>query len=404
MLLPALCTDARFLTGAALATALLDSRQRSLAWVQDLSAAQWLMPCQPGVNPIAWELAHIAWFAEFWILRGPHTLDAQGLTQAALPARHAGPDAHLNSACLAHAQRWQITWPARDQVFGMLAGQLEACLAALKGISSDAACSPQASYFYRLALFHEDMHAEAFCWLRAALGYPAPVGVVLPKVPKRQCLSLPAAAFCLGQDSATTGFVFDNECPPKPVTLRAFEIDSAPVSTGDFLEFVSAGGYQNTGFWPGQAGQWRAQSAQAHPAHWRCTPQGDWQMRWFDQWLALPADAPVLHVNAYEAQAYCLWAGRRLPTAAEWEYAACSHNGFGWGRSVWEWTADDFVAYPGFSPGPYREYSQPWFGNHRELRGGSFATHARLHHPRYRNFFEPQRTDVFAGFRTVALG
>jgi len=238
MPLSALCTDARFLTGAALATALLDSRQRTLAWVQDLSAAQWLPPCQPGVNPIAWELAHIAWFAEFWILRGPHTCDAQGFTQAALPARHARPDAQLNSACLAHAQRWQITWPARDQVFGMLAGQLEACLAALKGIASDAACSPQASYFYRLALFHEDMHAEAFCWLRATLGYPAPVGVVLPKVPKRQCLSLPAAAFCLGQDSASTGFVFDNECPPKPVTLRAFEIDSAPVSVGDFLEFV----------------------------------------------------------------------------------------------------------------------------------------------------------------------
>jgi EgtB-related family protein len=77
--------------------------------------------------------------------------------------------------------------------------------------------------------------------------------------------------------------------------------------------------------------------------------------------------------------------------------------GFHWGRSVWEWTADAFLPYPGFTPGPYRDYSQPWFGNHRELRGGAFATETRMHNPRYRNFFMPHRSDIFAGFRTVAL-
>ncbi|HEX2010087.1 MAG TPA: SUMF1/EgtB/PvdO family nonheme iron enzyme, partial [Roseateles sp.] len=107
----------------------------------------------------------------------------------------------------------------------------------------------------------------------------------------------------------------------------------------------------------------------------------------------------------YEAEAYCAWAGRRLPSAAQWEHAACSRADaadFGWGRSVWEWTAQAFQPYEGFAPGPYRDYSQPWFGSHRELRGGAFASHERLHHPRYRNFFMPQRADVFAGFRTVA--
>lgn len=398
-----LCADARALQGDALAMALQESRQRTLALVQDLTAKQWLMPHQPGVNPVAWELAHIAWFAEFWILRGPHGSDAQGFAQAAQPARFAAPDAHLNSAILAHARRWQIPLPSRDAVLAMLSGQLEACLAALKGVSSNTAAASQAHYFYRLALFHEDMHAEAFCWLRAALGYPTPAGLVVPAVAARTPLTLPTAEFCLGQTAASAGFAFDNECPPKPVTVQAFEIDSAPVSANDFLKFVNAGGYQNAAFWAAEAGQWRARSAPAHPARWRCTPQGDWQMRWFDRWLTLPVEAPVMHINAYEAQAYCLWAGRRLPRAAEWEYAACTHDGFGWGRSVWEWTADDFAAYPGFVPGPYREYSQPWFGSHRELRGGAFATHARMHHPRYRNFFEPQRTDVFAGFRTVAL-
>ena len=108
-------------------------------------------------------------------------------------------------------------------------------------------------------------------------------------------------------------------------------------------------------------------------------------------------------LNAYEAEAYCLWARRRLPTAVEWEHAAVSDKNFTWGHSVWEWTASAFTPYPGFQPGPYREYSQPWFGDHRELRGGAFATHARMHHPRYRNFFQPQRSDIFAGFRTAAL-
>ena len=107
----------------------------------------------------------------------------------------------------------------------------------------------------------------------------------------------------------------------------------------------------------------------------------------------------MIHVNAFEAEAWCAWSKRRLPTAAEWERAAPHLQ---WGHSVWEWTASAFEPYPGFKPGPYREYSAPWFGDHRELRGGSFATHARMHDPRYRNFFQPQRSDVFAGFRSVA--
>ena len=108
----------------------------------------------------------------------------------------------------------------------------------------------------------------------------------------------------------------------------------------------------------------------------------------------------IIHINAFEAEAYCAWARRRLPSAAEWERASAHMQ---WGHSVWEWTADAFEPYPGFKPGPYREYSAPWFGDHRELRGGAFASHARMHDPRYRNFFQPQRSDVFAGFRSVAL-
>ena len=400
---PSTHAPTRQLSGNALATALRDSRRLTWALVDDLSDAQWCPAQQTGVNPIAWELAHLAWFAEFWILRGPHHRDAQGLAQAQQPPRFAGPDALFDSARLEHARRWVERMPSRAKLAVMLDGQLEASIAAIPTSHEPSTNHDQALYFHRLALFHEDMHGEAFCWMRAALGYPAPTGVVMPDLSVSAQLNIPAGEVRLGHSADDTGFAFDNECQAHSVSVHSFAIDSAPVSASAFARFVDAGGYDNPQYWPADAGLWRAQSACAHPQRWRRGADSSWELRWFDQWLPLPPNAPAMHLNAFEAEAYCLWAGRRLPSAAEWEHAAVTQPDFEWGHSVWEWTANAFAPYPGFVPGPYQEYSQPWFGaDHRELRGGAFATHSRMHHPRYRNFFQPQRSDVFAGFRTVA--
>ncbi len=389
-------THARLLSGNALADALRESRARTWALVDDLTPVQWLPPYQAGVNPVAWELAHLAWFAEFWVLRGPHSRDAQGYALAHKAPRFSGPDALFDSARLAHAARWVEKMPARAELESTMRFQLEAC------INDIGSANDSSLYFHRLALFHEDMHGEALCWMRSALGYPAPVDAKMPLLPPGRRLTLAAGEVELGFSKNAPGFAFDNERAGKTVCFTDFEIDSSPVSAGEYARFVEAGGYNRAEYWPGAAGIWRTQFNVPHPGTWRSNA-GEWQTRWFDQWVPLSAREPAMHLNAYEAQAYCLWAGRRLPSAAEWEHAAREHNEFEWGHSVWEWTADTFAPYPGFVPGPYREYSEPWFGNHRELRGGAFATHTRMHNPRYRNFFLPHRSDIFSGFRTVAL-
>ena len=411
--------DARMLSGDSLATALRDSRARTWALVSGLTPAQWLPPVLDGVNPIAWELAHLAWFAEFWVLRGPHGRDGEGLATARHVARFAAPDAHFDSGRLAHAARWTTPLPTSDALENMLADQLGACIEALPQTDASGAVKAtgadhDALYFHRLALFHEDMHGEAFCWLRATLGYPAPAGMAVPEVPESRPIAVRGGEIRLGSPAVAHGFAFDNERPGLEVTVADFEIDSAPVTALEFARFVNAGGYDDARYWPGEAAAWRARSGLSHPQHWRRDPvasvRGGWQMRWFDHWLALAPHLPAMRLNAYEAEAYCHWAGRRLPTAAEWECAAtrcpaqktAGGGSFHWGYSVWEWTSNPFKPYPGFAPGPYREYSAPWFADHRELRGGAFATHARLHDARYRNFFLPNRTDIFSGFRTAA--
>jgi len=123
----------------------------------------------------------------------------------------------------------------------------------------------------------------------------------------------------------------------------------------------------------------------------------------FGKLTRVPLAQSVTHVCWYEADAWCRWAGRRLPTEVEWEHAALAgaSRGLRWGQ-VWEWTASTFRPYPGFSADPYRDYSQPWFGSHKVLRGASMATHARMRDARYRNFYLPERDDVFSGFRSCA--
>jgi ergothioneine biosynthesis protein EgtB len=199
--------------------------------------------------------------------------------------------------------------------------------------------------------------------------------------------------------AAGKGFAFDNELGAHELELRDFRIDAQPVSWQRYLAFVEAGGYDEARWWSPQGWHWRQRESAGRPRHLN-REDGSWKRAVFGQWVPLDPGQPAVHLSAHEAEAWCRWAGRRLPTEAEWEHAAAlCGDWFAWG-SVWEWTASPFSPYPGFAPHPYRDYSLPWFDGRPVLRGASFATRAALRDRRYRNFFAAGRNDVFAGFRS----
>jgi TIGR03440 family protein len=425
---------------AQLVVELKEARQRTLQLVDDLTEEQMIGPRLGIVNPLRWEIGHVAWFQEYWILRhlcGRSPILATG-------------DALYDSANVAHDTRWDLPLPQKSDTIAFMTRVLDDVEQQVgRRISSD---DSDTDYFLSLALFHEDMHGEAITYTRQTLGYPAPQ-LTQSKPPSQTdtahsfALSdalIPGGSFLLG-NAAENGFVFDNEKQPFQVTVEPFGISRTATTNAEYLAFVDDAGYRRRELWSIEGWQWRERVGANHPVYWSFE-EGEWWRRNFDEVVRLEANLPVLHVNWYEADAYCRWAGRRLPTEAEWELAASTDPGshrkrkFPWGDepptphhanldslamgcvavtdlaegdsdygcrqmigNTWEWTATDFLPYPGFVAGPYKEYSAPWFGNHKVLRGGCWATRSRLIHNTYRNFYTPDRRDVWAGFRTCAL-
>ena len=327
------------------------AREHTRCLVDDLAGDRELGPKLAIVNPPRWEVGHVGWFQEFWCLRGGSEERASILPNA---------DALYNSATVPHDARWGLPLPSfadtiayRDEVLGRV-------VAALERIDP---------YFVELAVRHELMHAEAFHYTRQTLGYPAPEQESKPLVEEGDA-AFPGGLLRLGAEKED-GFAFDNEKWSHPVVLEPFRIARRPVTYGEYRKF-------------------------GQPPYCK-----DGMVRRFDRWIPIPDDEPVRHVSWHQASAYCAFAGRRLPTEAEWECAALS--GLENVGHVWEWTSSTFLPYPGFLRDPYKEYSEPWFATHKVLRGASFATPPGVSHARFRNFYTPDRADMFVGFRTCAL-
>lgn len=421
-----------------LTAALLDARSRTLALVEGLNEQQLLGPVLPTVNPLCWEIAHAAYFHEYWVLRH---LGKQ-------PVIRPDVDALFDSISIQHEDRWQLHLPSLGETFEYMSNVLHAELLQLKKIE----LNDTAKYFYLLALFHEDMHNEAFTYTRQTLGYSKPS--YIQKNKKSELSSSHAQAdikisggkFLLGAER-NGEFIFDNEKWAHEVIVVPFKIAKYAVSNEDYLEFVEASGYQNEKYWSDVSWQWCCENKLEHPIYWKKDAGQKWTARQFDQWAILEPTHAVMHISWYEAQAFCNWANRRLPTEAEWEFAAaCDPRNtinrvlqkrvFPWGNelrdnyanldsvnlgtvavdaypqgdsafgcrqmigNVWEWTASTFLPYLGFSPDGYAEYSRPLFGQTKVVRGGSWATRGRMLRNTWRNYYGPARNDVFVGFRT----
>jgi EgtB-related family protein len=367
----------------ALAVHLRDSRATTLtlldAYVAVLGESL-VVPYSVQLNPPLWETGHVAWFQDYWIARSRQ----RNLGIACDPdherpgGRLAGADALYNSSRVAHATRWALPLPGLAATRDYLGASLDETLELLASADD----TDDALYFYRLSLFHEDMHTEAAIYMAQALDIALPAGLMPPaQAPlPNGALGISAQPWTLGY--AGPGFAFDNELQAHEVLVGDFEIDSEPVSWARYLPYLEATG--------------------AQPPRYLRRQDGEWQCRVFGEWRALDHDAPATHLTWFEADAWCRWAGRRLPTEAEWEVAACTRPDFRWGQ-VWEWTASRFLPFPGFVAHPYRDYSAPWFGERYVLRGASRATSPRMVHARYRNYFTPERNDIHMGFRSCAI-
>jgi gamma-glutamyl hercynylcysteine S-oxide synthase len=430
-----------------LAGMMVDARKRTLELVSDLDDEQMMGPQLRIVNPPLWEIGHLAWFQERWNQR--RVTDEEFLPSNVLEQG----DELYDSMEIAHDDRWDLPLLSREDTLAYMQRILDDTLHRLNAEGP----TQENVYFALLAVFHEDMHGEAFTYTRHTHSLPAPpisdhdpsLLDGQPTGPHEGDVEVPGGEFMLGA-TPDLPFVFDNEKWAHPVEVAPFRMARAPVTNTEFALFVDDGGYERREFWSDEGWAWCEYVSAEHPVYWSRGEDG-WTHRRFDKIELLPPYQPIMHINWYEAEAYSRWAGRRLPTEAEWELAASaeaspdgssitSHKRlYPWGDELpaprranldgrllgpvdvaafpegdsafglrqmigntWQWCYDTFGPYPGFVPDPYKEYSQPWFGDHKVMRGGCWSTRGRMLRNTWRNFATPERRDIFAGFRTCA--
>jgi ergothioneine biosynthesis protein EgtB len=284
------------------------------------------------------------------------------------------------------------------------------------------------------AIEHRWMHAETLAYMLHQLPAGRKLAVVESDVPSapyfdEEMVDVPEGSATLGLARGGEAFGWDNEFDAHTVSVPGFTIDRYKVTNHEFLAFIHADGYENPEYWTKADWAWRSANNITHPVFWRQAQEG-WHYRGMFSDIPLPSEWPV-YVSHAEASAYARWAGKRLPTEAEWHRAAFGASGghpdteqialtrwdprpvnslpdspmgvTGMFANGWEWTSTLFAPFEGFEAFPfYPGYSANFFDDkHYVLKGGSTRTHSCMLRPSFRNWFQPHYQYVYAGFRCI---
>lgn len=359
---------------------LVDTNSLTRSIMEKMRPGDETVPFDAILNPPHWEFGHLTWFHEFWVHRAG---------QVSSPSLFSGADYLFNSSEIAHRDRWVIPTPPLDELLEYNARVMQKTRELLvKPIDAEKA------YFIQLAIFHQDMHNEAFAYMWQTLGYPAPFEPFSQaKLASNQASStihFPETNVSIGSERQS-GFIFDNEKWSHLITLPAFTIAKQAVSNADYLEFIESPTNQAD------------LNPVTPPLHWK-KEGGVYYQRYFNEWRGFSGFEPVRHISYGDAKRYCDWRQLRLPNEHELSLLMTQNQNDWQPSHLWEWTSSPFAPFPGFSSDPYADYSQPSFdGNHQVLKGWSMYTPERLRRSQFRNYYVPQRKDHFCGFRTCLL-
>jgi iron(II)-dependent oxidoreductase len=409
------------------------TRQRSAVLTDSVDDDDLVKQHSPLMSPLVWDLAHVGSQEEIWLVR-----DVGG----AEPVR---PDIDDLYDAFRHPRATRPTLPLLGpaETRGYVGTVREKVLDLVDRVPLEGRKLVEQAFAFGMIVQHEQQHDETMLAThQLRVGAPALSAAPPPSTTDilPQEVFVPGGPFVMG--TSTEPWALDNERPAHEVYVDSFFLDAAPTTNGQFLDFLESGGYDQPQWWTEQGWAHRRKAGLRAPRFWEYD-NGRWMRRRFGNVEPVPMAEPVVHVSFHEAQAYARWAGKRLPTEAEWEKAARYdfHSGrsrrYPWGDDdpqprhanlgqrhlqpapagayadgvapcgarqmigdVWEWTSSDFLPYPGFSAFPYREYSEVFFGpEYKVLRGGSFGTDAAACRGTFRNWDFPVRRQIFAGFR-----
>ncbi|MFF7203723.1 ergothioneine biosynthesis protein EgtB [Streptomyces sp. NPDC008141] len=417
--------------------ALITARDRTAGLTTCVDENELIAQHSPLMSPLVWDLAHIGNQEEQWLLR------TVGGREALRPEIDSVYDAFEHPRALRPTLPLLAPSEARtyaSDVRGRVLDILERT--PLEGTDR----LTDSGFAFGMIAQHEQQHDETMLITHQLRKGPAALSAPEPPAGGMQGLAeeilVPGGPFTMG--TSTEPWALDNERPAHRRDVPAFHLDTAPVTCGAYIAFIEDGGYDDPRWWAAEGWDQIRRHDIGAPLFWR-REAGQWLRRRFGVTEPVPKDEPVLHVSWYEADAYARWAGRRLPTEAEWEKAARHDQEadrsrrFPWGDAdptptqanlgqrhlrpapagsypegesplgvrqligdVWEWTSSDFLPYPGFAAFPYREYSEVFFGSaHKVLRGGSFAVDKVACRGTFRNWDLPVRRQIFSGFRTA---